>query len=276
MMPWIASISLIGGALICALAAAGVLRLPDFFMRMHAATKAGVVGSGLVLLAVALADGSLATWIKILVAVVFLLLTTPVAGHLLGRAAYVGGAPLWKGTSQDSLADALPRGRFDPSDDDTRPVKRIVLALTQGPHLPDAVQEAIELARKHGAELCGIAIIDAPRLANVGPAPIGGLHYAQRMRDHRMRRARNAAADAIQVFERAAATAGLTWTVKLEEGSPRRILHAEARPQTLIAVIREAWFDQGVLDLRVDVASRLGWSAKDPLLVLGARTGVRE
>lgn len=266
-MTWLASICLIAGALVCLLAAAGVLRLPDFFMRMHAATKAGVVGSGLVLLGVALGDGGLATWLKAGAAIAFLLLTTPVAGHLLGRAAYVGGAPLWPGTAQDSLHGVLPRGHFGGATPPT--VRRVVLALAAGPHLDAAIAEAIALAQEHDAELCGVALIDAPRLNNVGPAPIGAIGYAQRMRDRRLARARQAAADAIQRFESAARAAGLTWSVRLEEGRPRRLLHALDGPATVVAVAPLAWFDQGVLDMRVDVARRLRWQGRAPLQILG-------
>jgi monovalent cation/proton antiporter MnhG/PhaG subunit len=105
----IGTVLLLSGSLICLFAAIGVLRLPDFFMRMHAATKAGVAGSGLVLLGVAAFDGSLQTWIKALLAVGFLLVTTPVAGHLIGRAGYVSGVALWRGTSEDALDGVLPR-----------------------------------------------------------------------------------------------------------------------------------------------------------------------
>lgn len=107
---WIGALLVLGGSAICLVAAIGVLRLPDFFMRMHAATKAGVAGAGLVLLGVASLDGSMATWVKAILAVVFLLLTTPVAGHLIGRAGYVSGVPLWRGTSEDALDGVLPRG----------------------------------------------------------------------------------------------------------------------------------------------------------------------
>ncbi|MBK6867962.1 MAG: monovalent cation/H(+) antiporter subunit G [Burkholderiales bacterium] len=265
-MNWLASLCLIAGALICFLAAAGVLRLPDFFMRMHAATKAGVVGSGLVLLGVAISDGSLATWVKAGAAVVFLLLTTPVAGHLLGRAAYVGGAPLWRGTAQDSLAGVLPRGHFGGM---PPTVEKVILALAAGPRLEPAIVEAIALAREHDAELCGVALIDAPRLNNVGPAPIGAIGYAQRMRDRRLAQARRAAADTIQRFESAASAAGLKWSVRLEEGRPRRLLHALDGPATVVAVAPLGWFDQGVLDMRVDVARRLRWQGRAPLRVLG-------
>ena len=71
MMPWLSALFLVAGATLCLLAAVGVLRLPDFFMRMHAATKAGVVGCGLVLIGAALADGTAGTWIKVMVALVF-------------------------------------------------------------------------------------------------------------------------------------------------------------------------------------------------------------
>lgn len=109
----IGAILLVVGALINLLAAVGLLRLPDFFMRMHAVTKAGVVGSGLILLGLAMVHGGLAVWVKVLIGLAFLLLTTPVAGHLLGRAAYVGGAPFWSGTTDTALSGILPRGDFE-------------------------------------------------------------------------------------------------------------------------------------------------------------------
>ena len=76
------------GALFSLIAAVGVIRLPDLFSRMHAASKAGAVGGGLILLAVALVSFDLAVALRAIVGVVFLLLTTPVAAHLLARASY--------------------------------------------------------------------------------------------------------------------------------------------------------------------------------------------
>ena len=114
MVFWLVGVCLLAGSLLCLLGAVGVLRLPDVFMRMHAATKSGVVGCGLILIGVGLADGSLATIVKIAVTIIFLLLTTPVAGHLLGRAAYVSGAPFWCGTAANQLELVLPRRHFGP------------------------------------------------------------------------------------------------------------------------------------------------------------------
>lgn len=76
------------GALSCLIASIGVLRFPDVFTRMHAASKAGSLGACLPLLAVSLAlwDGSVT--IRALATAGFVLFTAPVAVHVLGYAAY--------------------------------------------------------------------------------------------------------------------------------------------------------------------------------------------
>ncbi|HLR78151.1 MAG TPA: monovalent cation/H(+) antiporter subunit G [Burkholderiaceae bacterium] len=60
---WLSAFLLLTGSLVTLIAALGVLRLPDFFMRMHAATKAGVVGPSLILLAAGFYEPSFSTWV---------------------------------------------------------------------------------------------------------------------------------------------------------------------------------------------------------------------
>ncbi|MGV8833515.1 MAG: monovalent cation/H(+) antiporter subunit G [Devosia sp.] len=81
---------LLAGASFALLGAIGVLRLPDLYTRMHAASKAGAVGGGMILLAVALTsfDGSVA--LRAILGTGFLLLTTPVSAHLLARVNHRG------------------------------------------------------------------------------------------------------------------------------------------------------------------------------------------
>lgn len=76
------------GALFSLIAAIGVVRLPNLLTRIHAASKAGPVGAGLVLLAVAVVSADIGVAMRAIVGFVFLLLTTPVAAHLLARASY--------------------------------------------------------------------------------------------------------------------------------------------------------------------------------------------
>lgn len=73
-------------------AALGVLRFADPFQRMHAATKAGTLGAGFIILGVVLELQRMDATVIGLCAILFLLLTIPISGHLLGRAAFISGA----------------------------------------------------------------------------------------------------------------------------------------------------------------------------------------
>ena len=98
------------GGLFCFVAALGMLRLPDTVIRMHAATKAGTLGAGLILIAEAFFYAELGITLRVLAAITFLLLTAPVAAHLIGRAAYYSGIRLWPKTWIDQLNDHHPAG----------------------------------------------------------------------------------------------------------------------------------------------------------------------
>ena len=101
---YLGGILLILGAVFTLLAAIGVVRLPDLYTRMHAASKAGAVGGGLILIAVAVLSQDAAVAIRAVVGVIFLLLTTPVSAHLLARASYLTGYKPCNETTVDELA----------------------------------------------------------------------------------------------------------------------------------------------------------------------------
>lgn len=92
---------LVGGALFAFLAALGLLRMPDVFIRMHSATKAGTLGVGLIMVAVAIHFGDLGVVVRALAGFAFLIITAPVAAHLIGRAAYREDVAMWTGTVVD-------------------------------------------------------------------------------------------------------------------------------------------------------------------------------
>ena len=97
----VAAVAIVAGGIFGLLAAVGVLRLPDLYTRMHAASKAGVVGSGLILLGVALASGESAIILRAILGILFLTLTTPISAHLLARAAIKAGhVPFNSGNTQ--------------------------------------------------------------------------------------------------------------------------------------------------------------------------------
>lgn len=99
----VAGILIIVGSVFGLVAAIGLLRLPDVYSRMHAATKAGTLGSGLMMLSLALVADDFATVTRAFAGVVFFLLTAPVSSHLLARAAYAVGYKLWDGSLIDEM-----------------------------------------------------------------------------------------------------------------------------------------------------------------------------
>lgn len=99
---------LAAGVAFITIASIGVARMPDVFQRMHAATKAGGIGTSLVVLGVLVAGGVVRPLAGVLT-IVFMLLTLSVASQLLGRAAYVSGAPIEGLERGDPLAGVLER-----------------------------------------------------------------------------------------------------------------------------------------------------------------------
>ncbi|MCA8878646.1 MAG: monovalent cation/H(+) antiporter subunit G [Rhodobacteraceae bacterium] len=82
----IAGIFVLLGAGFVFIAALGVYRLPDVLNRMHASTKAGTLGCALALTAAAIQFGSTAITAKVIATILFLMLTAPIAAHMIGRA----------------------------------------------------------------------------------------------------------------------------------------------------------------------------------------------
>jgi multicomponent Na+:H+ antiporter subunit G len=96
------------GTLFILLAAIGVVRMPDIYLRISVTTKAATLGIGLILLASAVYFGDGAITARILAIILFMLLTAPVGAHMIGRASYFTGVKLWKKSHIDDL-----EGKYD-------------------------------------------------------------------------------------------------------------------------------------------------------------------
>jgi multicomponent Na+:H+ antiporter subunit G len=107
-LQYLAAAAVLAGATFGLLAAIGIVRLPDLYTRLHAASKAGVVGTGLILIAVALISTDGAVVLRTTLGVIFLLLSTPVAAHLLARAAYKAGELPTVNTSIEEVGGQPP------------------------------------------------------------------------------------------------------------------------------------------------------------------------
>lgn len=84
-------ICLAGGSLFCLIGGIGLIRLPDFFSRMHGAGLTDTLGAGLILGGLVLQAGISLNAAKLVFILFFLLLTSPTSTHLLARAALAAG-----------------------------------------------------------------------------------------------------------------------------------------------------------------------------------------
>ena len=103
---------LAAGVAFIGIASIGVARLPDVFQRMHAATKAGGIGTSLIVLGVLVAGG-VARPLTGVLTIVFMLLTLSISSQLLARAAYLSGTPIEGLDRGDPLAEVLDRPAAD-------------------------------------------------------------------------------------------------------------------------------------------------------------------
>lgn len=102
---WITVISMLMGSIFIFIAAIGILRMPDMLMRMHAATKAGTLGAGLILIGVTFHFKKWDVSIEALLTILFIFITAPIASHLLAKAAYFRGIKLANFTITDELKE---------------------------------------------------------------------------------------------------------------------------------------------------------------------------
>lgn len=96
------------GTLFILLAAVGILRMPDLFLRISVTTKAATLGVGLILIGMTLYFSNVSIGTRAIAIILFLLLTAPIGAHLIGRASYFVGVPLWKKSLMDDL-----KGKYD-------------------------------------------------------------------------------------------------------------------------------------------------------------------
>ena len=104
-------ILVLGGGIFVVIGAVGILRMPDVFTRMHAASISDAFGPAMILLGLMLQAGLTLVTVKLLFVLLFLLFIGPTATHALARAAiHAGIKPLL------GRPDAAPPAGANPSE----------------------------------------------------------------------------------------------------------------------------------------------------------------
>lgn len=104
-----AALLILFGSIVSVISALGMIRLPDVYTRSHAATKSATMSVLCCLLGAFIYfwihDGYVS--IRLILGIIFVFITAPVAGHLVCRAAYRSRVPLAKGSGDDALKSVL-------------------------------------------------------------------------------------------------------------------------------------------------------------------------
>lgn len=99
---------LAAGGLFCVVGAIGLLRMPDFFTRMHAASVTDTLGAGLILFGLILQAGLTLVTAKLLIIVLLIFFTSPAATHALAKAALVRGVKPLLADGNEGEASSKP------------------------------------------------------------------------------------------------------------------------------------------------------------------------
>jgi len=105
----LSSVLILAGLLFVMAGAVGVLRLPDFYTRMHAAGMTDTMGAELIILGLMVQAGISQTSLKLLLVAFFLFLTSPTASHAVANAAHKAGLKPLLGKRRAPTADELIR-----------------------------------------------------------------------------------------------------------------------------------------------------------------------
>ena len=119
---YIATLFVLIGTFFMVVSAIGILRLPDFYIRMSAITKAGTLGIGFIVFGIGLHFNEMLIFIKTISIIIFILLTSPVAAHVIGQAATKSGIRFWGKTDLSEFEGYLKKNR-EPSEP-TKPQER--------------------------------------------------------------------------------------------------------------------------------------------------------
>lgn len=103
---WIAAVLLVGGGFFAFIASLGVVRMQDVYIRMHASTKAGTLGVGMIAAAVAMTASGEGVAKEIAI-ILFLLFTAPIGAHLIARAAFQSRVPVFTAGEAESAQESF-------------------------------------------------------------------------------------------------------------------------------------------------------------------------
>lgn len=104
----IAAVLLVASLLFFLISAIGMLRLPDFYTRLHASGNSETLGLMLSCLGLVIYEGPTILSVKIVFVFLLVFLANPIGTHILGKAALKSGHHVWTNQDKEEEVDAKP------------------------------------------------------------------------------------------------------------------------------------------------------------------------
>lgn len=152
-------------------------------------------------------------------------------------------------------------------------LKRVLVALGGSEYMDSAMAEAAQLARRNGAEIIGLAVMDETLVDPVQAAPIGGGAAAADLREERTRKVREGMQAAVERFDAFLARSGLPGRALQIEGDAQEAVTDAIRLSDIAIIgIRHA-FDYGTIAHEDDFIARVATASNRPVIAMphGAR-----
>lgn len=152
-------------------------------------------------------------------------------------------------------------------------LKRVLVALGGSEYMDSAMAEAAQLARRNGAEIVGLAVMDETLVDPVQAAPIGGGSAAAELREDRTRKVREGMQAAIERFDEFLGKCGLPGrSLQVEGDAQEAVVDAIRLSDIAIIGIRHA-FDYGTISHEDDFLARIATASNRPVIAMphGAR-----
>jgi multicomponent Na+:H+ antiporter subunit G len=112
----LSSFFILAGVIFIVISSVGLLRLPDFYIRISVVTKAITLGITLILLGIGIYFNNLLIGSKILLIISFMMITAPISAHIIARAATKNKVPFWKKTLLKDFQPYLDKQQKDNPD----------------------------------------------------------------------------------------------------------------------------------------------------------------
>ncbi len=120
-------------------------------------------------------------------------------------------------------------------------MKRVMIGVCRSPAQESLTSFAIELARRHGAEITGLAIVDSERIAPVGPVAVGVFSAKISQREQKIETARDQAAGQMMSLRERVEAAGIVFRQALIEGQSDEVLEDVWRFQDIFVLSNRPW-----------------------------------